>query len=92
MVLLYFCMASLAKAGLIADAAKSEPILTAIFGLFLISAATLVRRFHSMPDSKHARQSGVAPNRVAVRHTPDFRIPDVPPSRMEVSEQPVELS
>lgn len=92
MVLLSLWMALVAKAVLIADVAKSEPILTAIFGLFLISAASVIRRLSTIADLKRSTHPAPPANKVPVRHTPDFRITDVPPSRMEVSEQAVELS
>jgi hypothetical protein len=86
MCLLYFWMAFLAKTSLI-DSAMSEPILTALFGLLLLAIAGLIRRSAIVLHSKRVPHPAVPVNRTPIRHIPDFRIAEVPPSRIEVSEQ-----
>jgi hypothetical protein len=83
-----FSIAFAAKASLISIGAKSEPILTAIFGVLVLLAASFIRRLTMVEPSEGAPEPNL-PKQAPAGHIPDFQVPEVPPSRVEISEQAV---
>jgi hypothetical protein len=86
LVLAFLNTVLVTKASLVANSLKSEPVFTAFFGVLLILVASLLRRWMTASNSETAQQPALEVNRASLRRMPDFRITEVAPSRMEISE------